>query len=737
MSVTGDNQPDRSLQAASPTPANPPQALLDPNAPLVPFQSSLILTRDQEEKLINMADQRVEQLKVEMGRNVCLWHNWWQREDPERPVGGRTFMGKRDYYQMTYDKKLEWRRWALGGIFQESNLNLPVAQRIVRQMIARAVEYFFGTDPWFSTVPVGQADAGIAVVMQKHARWKIQNTTNVKAQLIKSIEMAFVKGEAVVKTAFKDRNAIYRTMENVLVDEAGNMIPGQDGLPITEEDQWVLGTDPMTGQPSQQYVLQRDGVTPAPPMAIYAPQLITKKISLYRGPDCSVVYFKDFLCPLTAEDLQTADLIAHLYDMPVMALIDQYTRRNILNPPTTEQAVADATKMAELLKNLAAEGTVPKTGRNQPRFEWGELQNDSSIDNPVCEIHEVYCTYDADEDGLTEEIMLVYDARSKTPLFYDYLGNVTPDGKRPFVPIRINPIDGRWHGVGGMEMFENSQEFIDLLINRRNFAESAAGRVTFTNPDATLEGQRDKNLKMNNGGSYTLKPGKKPEDALSYVTLPEVKGKNLQEMMEVFMQMMQLESGTINAMDQQVSGLPSAKLATGVNNIEKSGQEMFSLFIEALEPAINEVLLQAVKIIYANMDATEIFAVTEGTSTEILQLTPEQVRDLEIKVDLLLSRAKSQTTLQNSVQAANLTNQFYALPPPVQAQVAPLYIQALKSLEVEQAETIIKALPPPPPGAVGPDGEPMQTPNQSIQGQDAAANIPINDPGQVSPVRST
>ena len=727
--ISSDNQATNALDNRKLPDVSP---ALDPNAPRVPFPSSLRLDRATEDKLMELATTRIEQLEVELGRTITLWHNWFEREDPEKPTGGRTFMGKRDYYEMTYHNKVEWRRWAVGGIFKESNLTLPVTRRMVRQMIARSVEYFFGTDPWFGVYPVAQQDDELAETIEKHAQWKIENKTNVKNQLIKAIEYAFIRGEAVVKTTFKNRDMIYKTMQNVLVDEQGNEILGTDGLPITEEDSFVQGMNPATGQPFGGMVLERDQITPMPENPIFAPKMITKKNSLYRGPDCGVVYYKDFLCPLTAEDVQSADFICHLYDLPVMSLIDQYSRRDIMNPPTTEEDVRNAQKMMDLLKNMSGDGNVPKTGRNQPRYEWGELQTDNSTENPTSEIAECYLSYDADGDGLVEEIMLVIDKRTMSPIFYDYLGNVSPSGKRPFTVIRINGIDGRWHGVGGMEVFELSQQFIDLCINRRNFAESAAGRTTFWNPSKTLEGQRDPNLVLNTGMTYTLLPGSKKEDALDYVTLPEVKGNNLFEMMETFMQLMQLESGVVNAMDGQAAGLPSAKLATGVRNIEKSGNEMFSLYLEALEPGLTEVLRTAAEIIYQNMDAEEVFTVTNGDAKEVLSLTPDQVRNLDIDVELLLTRSKSEQMLESSVQAANLLNQFYQLQPNVQEKAKLLYVQALKALQIEQAEQIITPVAPQPP-QMNPDGTPVD--QDTDKSQEPAANIPINDPGQIMPVR--
>ena len=727
--LTTENQAGRALENLDPKDAAP---IYDPNAPRVPFPTALKLDRQAEDKMMLHAIQRITQLEKELGRTITATHNWFEREDPEKPVGGRTFMGKRDYFEMTYHNKVEWRRWALGGIFKESNLTLPVARRMVRQMIARAVGYFFGTDPWFAAYPVGKSDNELAETLEKHARWKVENQTTIKAQLIKAIEYAFIRGEAVVKTTMKQRDQIYRSQERVLVDEDGNDILGADGQVITGRDGFVEAVDEATGQPMGGMVLERDGQTPMPENPVYVDKLVTKKIRIFRGPDAGVVYYKDWLCPLTAEDVQSADFVAHLYDMPVMNLVDQYSRKDIMNPPTTEEEVENNRKMVELLKNMAGEGSVPKTGRNQPRVEWGEIQTDNAVENPTCEIAECYLSYDADGDGLVEEIMLVMDKRRQVPIFYDYLGNVTPDGKRPFSVVAINPIDGRWHGVGGMEMFEGSQQIVDLIVNRRNFSESGSGRVTFWNPSKTIEGQRDPDLELNNGQTYTLLPDAKKEEALEYVTLPEVKGRPLFEILEIFMQVMQLESGVVNAMDQQFSGLPSAKLATGVRNIEKSGNEMFSLFLEALEPGLTEILRRAVGILYANMDEEEVFSVTEGNARTLMSITPDQVRKLDVDVNLLLTRSKSEQVLESSVQAANMTVQFYKLPPEVQQKTRFLYTQALKALQIEQAEEIIQPMAPQP--AMMPDGTPAPQ-GAPPPGMEDAGNIAINDPGQVMPVK--
>jgi hypothetical protein len=114
-----------------------------------------------------------------------------------------------------------------------------------------------------------------------------------------------------------------------------------------------------------------------------------------------------------------------------------------------------------------------------------------------------------------------------------------------------------------------------------------------------------------------------------------------------------------------------------------------------------------------------------------MSLTPDQVRVMDLDVSLLLTRSKSEQVLESSVQAANLVVQFYNLPPMVQERVKTLYVQSLKALQVEQAEDIIMPLPPAP---TLPDGSPLPE-GPDMASQEPSPSIPINDPGQLMPVK--
>jgi hypothetical protein len=696
------------------------------SSPRVPFTSSLRLTREQEDALVQWSLTRLTELEDELGRT---------EEGNATDAAGtnttkeRKFLSKRKLYEMAYHNRMEWRPAVLGGIFAETNLTVPIVRRVVRQMIARANNYFFGTDPWLSAYPVGQSDKALADKVDRYTRHKLDAAKTKEAEQ-QAVEIAFVRGECVVKTSYRRKEQIYKKDTKVLVDPTtaqpildatGDFIEETD-LFIPQMDMQVdpttgtIATDSATGQPvgapTGQMVLKRDGQTLLPPEPVFARQLITRRLVQYDGPESAPVYYRDFLCPLSAASVQESDAVAHLYDMPVGTLADMYRRRGVFSPPAKGGDVESTRKAIALLRRLSTESGEAKAARDQGREELGEADTaPERKTTSTAEIAEFWCRRDVDDDGIEEEILLVVDRRNAAPIFYDYTANVTTDGERPFDVVRPAVIDGRWHGMGCFEMFESSQEIIDLLINRWNLSQSAAGRVDFWSPQNTVEGDRDTNLPLNWGKTYTPKAGKTAADCLETVYLRDIKFEALQSMFEFFLQMVMNESGVQHANDANMVGLDSAKLATGIRNIEKSGQEMFALYLSHLEPGLTSIARRAMAFLFQHFNEAEVFTFFEGEVSQIIEIRPEDVQDLPLDIQLLLTRYRGEQVLASSGQAANLVVQFYSYPPHVQERVAPMYRDMLKVLGIPNADEIIIPTPMPlgaPPGPI-PEANPAAT----------------------------
>jgi hypothetical protein len=709
-------------------------------SPRMPFPTSYRLTREQEDELVTHAMKRLEELEAETGRNVTANGEWWRQDgttqlDPAEMEGirkhGRTWMGKRHLYDLMAQNDVEHRSSLLGGIFAHSNLVVPIARRICRQMIARAVNYFFGTDPWFAVYPVGEMDKIRAEKADKYLRWKTDGS-KLKGTNELAVQRSFEIGEAVVKSTWREKSQIFKTKATVLIGNDGNPILGQDGDFITERDLWVqsMVEDPDTGEPVLgPIVLKRDNATPEPEVKNWQERDITRRLVHYRGTESNVIHYTDFLCPLEAENVQDADCVVHLYDQPLMGLADEWAKS--IPPDASAEVRQDMTRRSiNLLRELDASPGEFRSGQNSNAvdsdLEQANLLNQQSA--PQVEIAEFYLRYDCDGDGILEEIMLVLDRNTRTPIYYDYVANVTPDGLRPFSVIRCNRVPNRWYGFGAMEMFESSQQIVDLLVNRWNFGNSRAARIDFWSPHNTLEGRNNSNLEVNWGGTYTPGPGKKAADCLESVYLENNTGPMLRELTEFFMQLMMNESGVSNANDGNVAGLDTTKLATGIRNIEKSGQELFSLHIGHLEPGIASTLKREVDLIMVRLDEGEVYRYfEEGEGGEgaagFMAIDPAEIMNIEVDTRILLTRYRGEQMLESSIRGVELVEKFYGMFPEVQQRTAPMFQDMLNALQINNARSIIQPMAMLP---VGPGG--MPNAQQTAQ---AAAGKPRTSPPNI------
>ena len=353
----------------------------DPQKPRMPFRTSYVLTRDQEDALVTYALDRIKQLEDQLGRKVK--EGGLSKGQAMQAVisDPNSFMGKRERYTLRFYNHVEDRK-VPGTIYEQSNLTASLSQRITMQMVASAINFFFGQPDdidWFSSNAVGAEDETIADKIKKHSRWKVDQC-GVKHRFIEGLEFAFVRGEAVLKVTHQERGQISKRTATILLDEQGDPIldanedyivqgdafvpqmaaptapnpgimqkiksfftgpePGNTGAAPSDADAQqpeggavptADGSQAPTGgapgpqmQPTGQQVLKRDGVTVLPENPIWKTQVITRRLVTFEGPDAQVVYYKDFLFPENATDIQTADLISHLYDMNVMQIAEMF-----------------------------------------------------------------------------------------------------------------------------------------------------------------------------------------------------------------------------------------------------------------------------------------------------------------------------------------------------------------------------------------------------------------------------
>jgi hypothetical protein len=680
----------------------------------VVFASPLVLTEDQEQRMIEHIDRSIDTLSKDMGRDSTSHAEWYNQDDTQtQRVGRESFMGRRQLFEMVYANQMAWRAHLVGGIFSESNHTIPLCRRIVQQQFSRAVNYFMGTDPWFSAYPVGPSDDKLGELTDKYLKFKA-NQSDLKGSGESGIMGAFIRGETVMKTVWKKEWSNYKTVASVAVDPAtGQPIVASDNDYIYPTDKWAQppAPPPVEGEvippeeamaPTVTFVLVRDGKTSLPP-GIADPSELTfqemplvKRNQRFQGAESKPIYFRDFLCPLDSTSVHDASIAVHLYDKPAIEVAQIYIATLMDEATPKEQAVRIYDALQEL---LAMDGTS-KSASSSPRPQLGEtfglggegaehFADDDNQGEQIMEVAEVYLRWDADEDGAQEEIMCLYDRKNKRPLFYDYLANRTPSGRRPFDVMRINPVEGRWYGTGSVEVFLPIQEAADLLLNRWNMSLSREGSVIFWNPELTLQGEQNPNLELNGGETYTPKGNIDPESILKVIPLHDIKGRNLHEEIEFLMQVAMNMSGITQANDAAMLGMDTAKLATGVRNIEQSGQELFSVYLSQLQRGLENVLRSFVQYSMAYLDVNEAFMLTEDQAAAIMEFDPRRIESLDFDIRMEMTRYRNEQELAQAQSATAKVIEFYGLPVELQKVLAQLYVQQLKAFQIPNADRFI------------------------------------------------
>lgn len=566
-------------------------ALPGPSADATPpryDRTHLVLTPEQEEKFRERVRRRIDECRKEMGLErrspgATVFGSGFGSSGYSAALGARTdsWAWKREMNQALYDGVLDWRVNYYGpqSVFKASNYSLNMPKRWVRLMAARLNETQLGTDPFFAAMPQRASADDEAKAVESYTQGQI-GKSNLRQAMQEARRVALIRNEAVVKLAWQRRASVFRGPATVMVPPLAVTGTLPDGSPLLGEAPFVMpdgslvqpgepirlgngdliyqddDTVPLSPDAPDAEVLFKDATFAMPPLPLrqYVAFDDVEQVEVdYEGLDASTIYFKDFLFPPRCRSLREADIMVHVYDATLNELRATYGG-------------------FETFENYASGYGAAEGGRARP--EQGESETASTRE--TVGVHECYVLADPDETGRDKWIFCPYDYEGDRFLFLDYLKNHMP--RPPFVMIPgVERVENRAYGVGVYEMARDKALFVDLMFNRVNFMASKSGSATFIDEDAIVE-VKEGGLKFRLGTDelWTIKGGQGygPERPPVFrVNLAEVPEQALQ-LMEEMQQAGQLEIGIVGQDDGNASGLPSTKTATGVVNIQQTGNSL-------------------------------------------------------------------------------------------------------------------------------------------------------------------
>jgi hypothetical protein len=317
---------------------------------------------------------------------------------------------------------------------------------------------------------------------------------------------------------------------------------------------------------------------------------------------------------------------------------------------------------------------------------------------------------------------MVVDLKNKVALFYDYTANITPDGRRPFEVVRCTPARHRWYGLSEYEVNASRQEFVDWAFNRLVFENSITGAVRGYDPNAAEEWETEE--PQAGDKLYRIRDPERFKNGIITLQVPPVSD-NLWQFAEYLMQNAQLDSGNVQPGEQQLAGVPAAKLAAGIRAIERASGTISALRDIRVDQGVSKVIEAALKCMLAHLDQEEEYSYFEGSSNITARISREDVVRLHYMIETTTDVTEAESALQKATTAANLVVQYYQLPPIVQPRVTAFYADALRALDVADPERALvpvqpmEMMQPMPQEGMPQEGQPpsgqMQQPQSGMQ----------------------
>lgn len=613
----------------------------------------------------------------------------------------------------------------LAFVLRNESLNIVAA--MAEFASAQAEQDIFGGDPWFAAKPVGRADFELADLLQKHLAWKLRDNRLVTS-FCQGIQLAAFVGEVFTKASYTTLLDEYEEPVSVLMSGGkavmleGVTIP--DTVPMEQAKQMAIAAG-ATGDLSWGEVYQ------------------TKTVITREGSESVIMLHKD---------------VAFREDAPSLCL--EHTNFYHL----TEMTVARARKLFNLSKIDAVRLALAAGTQNGTKWHPGQedhivdanpqsdvqpqfgMEFDDQLLNSRVQLVEGWIRVDPFGDGTERSLYVVFAPDHEDWLVYaNYIGNLSPKATLPVHCHTWETKSGRLYGKGFAEKYGAYQTYVDNLWNQISFRNDMhANPITGMVPSKLRRDEDDADIKLEPGLVLELNPDATLKEAIQFLELPDLDSRSM-ELMQTAIQIMQLRSGITSSSQGDMTGLPQNNTATGIRQLMSRAAVLLKKPVRNLRRSLNAEFSLHVKLIYGNLNVEEAFLVGEGENAEVLTMSPEKIQDMDIDVTLLLTQEQNQTKFESSQAAIAAFTTWITVPEIEKSNARILFLQAIKALEFDQVDDIIRQAAPTLQDAIMllPEVEQpqamavMQAGMQALEAQAAAAAPPAASAAPAAPSPST
>ncbi len=592
----------------------------------------------------------------------------------------------RERFEREWDDDFSHRAWT-SGVFARSNESLNMIGTGVDYIRSRLIEELFGSQHWFAVEPRLPDGADLALVEQVrgHLGWKLgAGQIDFQSVAREMVTQACKLGECVTKISYQTEEETFERIASVLWDER------TDAPVLTPDGEFVFEDGPAEAL-SAALMVPLDFVAewhPGDPISredlpagfSWKEQIVSQRVVRSAGAKAVPLHTKEFYCPLNAPSVQEADFVAHLTSMRLSQLCG-YLGVSLEQAPGEESGVEN--NLVNTLRRIRAGGGVePEAESQKPMRRDGEGDEiPTPGEDPELRVAETYFTIDARGDGRPCRVFMMIAYDYDLPLVWDYIANVTPDGRYPFEAVTVNKEPHRWYGRSWFKKYEHYQRLIDKLTNQVLYRNDlAANPVKFRRKEAVVQWQDDQPFEISPDQVLDLNDGYTAQDALQTTTIPDL-DEQTKFLLETVISTWRIRAGVSTVTQGSIGGLPSERTATGIAQVEETGRTLFEPVLVEVRRGVQSVLQSIVTCEYACMDEDERFPYMEGGVRSFGLLSRERARGLDLEASLVLPGEGEDA--DGAETAVEYFKDFLAVPDAYKAVAAPLYARLYARLKVE------------------------------------------------------